>query len=82
VRNDGFVVQVGTPRQIYEQPANQFVADSSAPPIRRRHRLAVESAPALVSSGDRGTQGAGKRGVTKKFLGGSLSVRPDGTSPS
>ncbi len=27
VMNDGFVVQVGTPRQIYEQPANQFVAD-------------------------------------------------------
>src|SRR3989440_8361675 len=27
VMNDGFVVQVGTPRQIYEQPHNQFVAD-------------------------------------------------------
>src|SRR5713226_5975178 len=27
VMNDGFVVQVGTPRQIYETPANQFVAD-------------------------------------------------------
>jgi iron(III) transport system ATP-binding protein len=27
VMNDGFIVQVGTPRQIYEQPANQFVAD-------------------------------------------------------
>jgi iron(III) transport system ATP-binding protein len=25
--NDGRVVQVGTPRQIYEQPCNQFVAD-------------------------------------------------------
>jgi iron(III) transport system ATP-binding protein len=27
VMNDGHVVQVGTPRQIYEQPKNQFVAD-------------------------------------------------------
>jgi iron(III) transport system ATP-binding protein len=27
VMNDGFVVQVGTPRQIYETPRNQFVAD-------------------------------------------------------
>jgi iron(III) transport system ATP-binding protein len=27
VVNDGRVVQVGTPRQIYEQPCNQFVAD-------------------------------------------------------
>jgi iron(III) transport system ATP-binding protein len=27
VMNDGRVVQVGTPRQIYEQPCNQFVAD-------------------------------------------------------
>jgi iron(III) transport system ATP-binding protein len=27
VMNDGFIVQIGTPRQIYEQPANQFVAD-------------------------------------------------------
>ena len=27
VMNDGRVVQVGTPRQIYEQPRNQFVAD-------------------------------------------------------
>ena len=27
VMNEGQVMQVGTPRQIYEQPANQFVAD-------------------------------------------------------
>jgi iron(III) transport system ATP-binding protein len=27
VMNEGRVVQVGTPRQIYEQPCNQFVAD-------------------------------------------------------
>jgi iron(III) transport system ATP-binding protein len=27
VMNDGFIVQIGTPREIYEQPANQFVAD-------------------------------------------------------
>ncbi|MCC6890522.1 MAG: ABC transporter ATP-binding protein [Hyphomicrobiales bacterium] len=27
VMNDGFIVQIGSPRQIYEQPANQFVAD-------------------------------------------------------
>jgi iron(III) transport system ATP-binding protein len=27
VMNEGFVVQVGTPRQIYETPSNQFVAD-------------------------------------------------------
>src|SRR5262249_44105018 len=27
VMNEGRVVQVGTPRQIYEQPADQFVAD-------------------------------------------------------
>ena len=27
VMNDGFVVQIGTPRDIYEQPRNQFVAD-------------------------------------------------------
>src|SRR5204863_8920524 len=27
VMNDGFVVQVGTPRQIYETPHNRFVAD-------------------------------------------------------
>ena len=27
VMSDGFVVQVGTPRQIYETPHNQFVAD-------------------------------------------------------
>ena len=27
VMNDGRVVQIGTPRQIYEQPCNQFVAD-------------------------------------------------------
>jgi len=27
VMNDGFIVQVGTPREIYEQPRNQFVAD-------------------------------------------------------
>jgi iron(III) transport system ATP-binding protein len=27
VMNDGRVVQVGTPREIYEQPRNQFVAD-------------------------------------------------------
>ncbi len=27
VMNEGHVVQIGTPRQIYEQPANQFVAD-------------------------------------------------------
>ena len=27
VMNEGFVVQVGTPRQIYETPTNQFVAD-------------------------------------------------------
>ena len=27
VMNDGFVVQIGTPRQIYETPRNQFVAD-------------------------------------------------------
>ena len=27
VMSDGFIVQIGTPRQIYEQPTNQFVAD-------------------------------------------------------
>jgi iron(III) transport system ATP-binding protein len=27
VMSDGFIVQIGTPRQIYEQPSNQFVAD-------------------------------------------------------
>src|SRR5437764_14497588 len=27
VMNEGRVVQIGTPRQIYEQPRNQFVAD-------------------------------------------------------
>ena len=27
VMNDGFVIQVGTPRQIYETPGNQFVAE-------------------------------------------------------
>jgi iron(III) transport system ATP-binding protein len=27
VMKDGFIVQIGTPRQIYELPANQFVAD-------------------------------------------------------
>ena len=27
VMSDGFIVQIGTPRQIYETPANQFVAD-------------------------------------------------------
>ena len=27
VMNEGHVIQVGTPRQIYEQPRNQFVAD-------------------------------------------------------
>jgi len=27
VMNEGHIVQIGTPRQIYEQPANQFVAD-------------------------------------------------------
>jgi iron(III) transport system ATP-binding protein len=27
VMNEGWVIQVGTPRQIYEQPKNQFVAD-------------------------------------------------------
>ncbi len=27
VMNDGFIVQIGTPRQIYETPSNQFVAD-------------------------------------------------------
>src|SRR5262249_61147930 len=27
VMNDGRVIQVGTPREIYEQPKNQFVAD-------------------------------------------------------
>jgi iron(III) transport system ATP-binding protein len=27
VMNDGFIVQTGTPREIYEQPVNQFVAD-------------------------------------------------------
>jgi iron(III) transport system ATP-binding protein len=27
VMNDGFIIQVGTPRQIYEQPSNRFVAD-------------------------------------------------------
>ena len=27
VMNDGFVIQVGTPRQIYETPSNQFVAE-------------------------------------------------------
>jgi iron(III) transport system ATP-binding protein len=27
VMSDGFIVQIGSPRQIYEQPANQFVAD-------------------------------------------------------
>jgi spermidine/putrescine transport system ATP-binding protein len=25
--NDGFIVQIGSPREIYEQPTNQFVAD-------------------------------------------------------
>jgi iron(III) transport system ATP-binding protein len=27
VMNDGFVIQIGTPRQIYETPANSFVAE-------------------------------------------------------
>ena len=27
VMSDGFIVQIGTPRAIYEQPTNQFVAD-------------------------------------------------------
>jgi iron(III) transport system ATP-binding protein len=27
VMNDGFVIQIGTPRQIYETPSNQFVAE-------------------------------------------------------
>lgn len=27
VMNDGFIIQVGTPRQIYETPSNKFVAD-------------------------------------------------------
>jgi iron(III) transport system ATP-binding protein len=27
VMNDGFVIQVGTPRQIYETPSNSFVAE-------------------------------------------------------
>ncbi len=39
VMNDGFIVQIGTPRQIYEQPANQFVADFVGhDQFRRRHR--------------------------------------------
>ena len=39
VMNEGRVVQVGTPRQIYEQPTNQFVADFvGTHQFHRRHR--------------------------------------------
>ena len=31
VMNDGLIVQIGTPREIYEQPANRFVADFVGP---------------------------------------------------
>jgi len=33
VMSDGFIKQVGTPRQIYETPNSQFVADFVARPI-------------------------------------------------
>ena len=58
VMNEGRVVQVGTPRQIYESPRNQFVADfvgttnfiggtvsavDRRRPLRRPHRRSATS---------------------------------------
>ena len=76
VMNDGFIVQIGTPRQIYEQPTNQFVADfvgqtnfvGGTVTARRRRRP--------LPGGDRArrAEGACRRGRRPGRRGGGLGA--------
>ena len=61
--NEGHVVQIGTPRQIYEQPANQFVADfvGTTNFIAGTVTALDAARPLCRQLGDRRAQGACRR---------------------
>jgi iron(III) transport system ATP-binding protein len=77
VMNEGFVVQVGTPRQIYETPGNQFVAEFvGTTNFIGGTVTAVDGGRCLVSSpvGDlkaQASEGVAKNGAV------IISVRPE-----
>src|SRR5205085_1646281 len=77
VMNDGFVVQVGTPRQIYEQPHNQFVADFVGTTNFIGGTVAsLEGVRCVVSSAVGELKAQASEGLTKNALV-IVSVRPE-----
>jgi iron(III) transport system ATP-binding protein len=77
VMNEGRVVQVGTPRQIYETPHNQFVADFvGTTNFIGGTVTAVDGSRCLVSSGIGDFKAQASEGVTKNAAV-IVSVRPE-----
>jgi iron(III) transport system ATP-binding protein len=77
VMNDGFVVQVGTPRQIYETPHNQFVADFVGTTNFIGGTVAsVDGSHCVVSSAVGELKAQASEGVTKNAVV-IVSVRPE-----
>jgi iron(III) transport system ATP-binding protein len=77
VMNDGCVVQIGTPRQIYEQPHNQFVADFvGTTNFIGGTVTSVEGGRCLVSSAVGDLKAQASEGVTKNTSV-IVSVRPE-----
>ena len=77
VMNDGFIVQVGTPRQIYETPNSRFVADFvGTTNFIGGTVLTVDSGGCLVSSAMGEIKAHAGEGVTKneKVI---VSIRPE-----
>jgi iron(III) transport system ATP-binding protein len=77
VMNDGFVVQVGTPRQIYETPRNQFVADFvGTTNFIGGTVVSVGGGHCVVSSALGEIKAQASEGVTKNVTV-TVSVRPE-----
>jgi iron(III) transport system ATP-binding protein len=77
VMNEGFVVQVGTPRQIYETPGNQFVADFvGTTNFIGGTVTAVDGGRCLISSAVGDLKAQASEGVAKNGTV-IISVRPE-----
>ncbi|HEY6257214.1 MAG TPA: ABC transporter ATP-binding protein [Xanthobacteraceae bacterium] len=77
VMNDGRVIQVGTPRQIYEQPGNQFVADFvGTTNFIGGTVTAMDHGRCLIASGMGPLKVQASQGVSKDNLV-TVSVRPE-----